>query len=109
MKARMPYMATVMSPYYARFGRSGKVRLKFLPESKGKITLSYIRMPTAYTSSWTPDDYSAPAELEELIVDYAVVRGKIQDEEPQQVQLLWQAWFQSAGLEPNLDMTGVEE
>ena len=42
-----------------------------------------------------PDAYSPPLEWEKFLVDYAVIQGKVQDEEPQQVNLLLQAWYAS--------------
>ena len=113
MRARFPYYATVQSPYYCRFGSQGKVRLRFLPESFGKVSVAYVRMPTAFyknsSNQWEPDDYSVPAELEPVLVDYVVMKGKIQDEEPQQFQVLYQEWVQSLGIETQAKVTGVEE
>lgn len=114
MRSKMPNKASVQTPYFCRFGSEGKVRLKFLPESSGKVHVNFVRMPTAYFwnndgDQWTPDAYSAPAELEPFLVDYVVLQGKIQDEEPQQFQMLYQAWMQSLQIESQAITTGVEE
>lgn len=113
MATRSPLLHTTRNPAFCVSGNSGNVALNFWPVSDGPVSVTAIRKPTAYTNPiaapfWAPDQYSLPPELELLAVDYAVVQGKIQDEEPQQAQLLYQMWVQQAGLEGQVEGLGVQ-
>lgn len=109
ISTRTPLLHTTRNPSYCISGDGGQVQLQFWPEGPGPVLVKAIRKPTAYADDdlWTPGTYTLPVELELLAVDYAVLQGKIQDEEMQQVQLLMQAWFQQAGIEGSIEGLGV--
>lgn len=109
VSTRSPLLHTTKNPSFCVSGDAGNVTINFWPTSSGPVSIVAIRKPTAYLASgWTPDSYSLPPELELLAVDYAVVQGKIQDEEPQQAQVLYQMWVQQAGIEAQIEGLGVQ-
>lgn len=106
---RSPLLHTTRNPACCVSGDAGNVTINFWPVSAGPVSIVAVRKPTAYTvNGWSPDTYSLPPELELLAVDYAVVQGKIQDEEPQQAQVLYQMWVQQAGIEAQVEGLGVQ-
>ena len=119
---RLPLVGTVRNPSVCVSGESGYVKLQFWPTSSGPVRVKGIRRPTAYHADWlsrdpesdepiytyAPDEFSLPVELEQSAIDYALIQGKIQDEEPQQVQLLHQMWASQIGLEMKIEGLGVE-
>jgi hypothetical protein len=119
---RLPLVNTVRNPSVCVSGESGYVKLQFWPTSIGPTRVKGVRRPTAYHASFSgrdpdtdepiytyaPDEFSLPAELEMAAIDYAVIQGKVQDEEPQQVQLLHQMWVANVGLETKIEGLGVE-
>lgn len=106
---RSPLLHTTKNPACCVSGDAGNVAIGFWPTSAGPVSIVAVRKPTAYTASgWAPDTYSLPPELELLAVDYAVIQGKIQDEEPQQAQVLYQMWVQQAGIEAQVEGLGVQ-
>jgi hypothetical protein len=110
VSTRMPLVHTTRNPAYCISGSGGSVQLQFWPESSGPVLVKAIRKPEAYSMApgWTAGSYTLPVELEMLAVDYAVLQGKIQDEEVQQAQILMQAWFQQAGIEGQVEGLGVQ-
>lgn len=106
---RSPLIYTSRNPAYCNSGNAGSVQLQFWPTSPGPVSVKAIRKPQAYEDDdgWVPGTYALPAELELLAVDYAVLQGKIQDEEFEQAQLLIQKWGQDAGIEGSIDGLGV--
>lgn len=107
---RMPMVNTTRNPAYCISGSGGSVQLQFWPQSPGPVVVKAIRKPQAYEtdSGWTPGAYTLPVELELIAIDYAVLQGKIQDEEVQQAQILMQAWYQQVGIEGQVEGLGVE-
>jgi hypothetical protein len=107
--SRTPLMHTTRNPAYCVSGSGGDVEIQFWPETPGPVLVKAIRKPEAYEDddTWEPGDYTLPAELELHAVDYAVLQGKIQDEEIQQVQMLMQLWMQFAGIEGQIEGLGV--
>lgn len=106
---RTPLLHTTRNPAYCVGGDSGNVSLKFWPSSVGPVTVTAIRKPQAYTATgYSPGTYALPVELELLAVDYACVQGKIQDEETQQANMLFQMWMQQAGIEAQVEGLGVQ-
>jgi hypothetical protein len=80
---------------YARMGESGEATLQFYPADSGQVEVYYIAFPDA-ASSWSGTSSLAPPESwSGQLVEYAALQGKIQDEEPQQAQMLYQMWVQS--------------
>jgi hypothetical protein len=109
ISTRSPLLHTTRNPAFCVSGNAGYINLRFWPTSIGPVTVKAIRKPEAYAvTDWTPGTYSLPVELELLAVDYAVVQGKIQDEEVQQAQFLLQAWMQQAGFEAQIEGLGVQ-
>jgi hypothetical protein len=110
IRTRMPLVHTTRTPACAVSGQDGAVQLEFFPYSNGTVLVKGIKRPTAYedSGSWEPDEWSMPAELELPIVDYAVVQGKVQDEEPEQAAMLMKQWTQFVGIEIKVDAVGVD-
>jgi len=121
VSTRSPLIHTVRNPAVAVSGEAGYVKLQFWPTSPGPVTVKGIRRPTSYHNdfsardaedepiyTYAPDEFSLPVELESSAIDYAMIQGKIQDEEPEQVQLLYQMWSQQMGLETKVEGLGVE-
>lgn len=107
---RLPLLFTSRTPAVAVSGLEGLVRLEFFPTYPGDVECLALRRPTAYqdSGSWAPDEWSLPVELELGVVDYAVVQGKVQDEEPEQAKMLLEAWYQAMGIEIKTDAIGVD-
>lgn len=81
---------------YAESGSIGEATLQFYPEDSDDVEVAYVA-PVAQVASWVEsptDNYIPPDSWSKLMVDYAVIQGKVQDEEPEQVQLLMQLWVQ---------------
>lgn len=110
VKTRLPLTHTTRTPACAVSGDEGSVTLEFFPESNGNVEVKGLKRPTAYedSDSWEPDEWSMPVELELPIIDYAVIQGKIQDEEPEQAALLMKNWAQLLGIESKVDALGVD-
>ena len=121
VSTRSPLIHTVRNPSVAISGESGFVKLQFWPTSIGPVRVKGVKRPTAYNADWVsrdtddnpiytyaPDEFSLPAELETAAIDYALIQGRIQDEEPEQVQLLYQMWSQQLGFETKIEGFGVE-
>lgn len=110
ISTRFPLMHTTRNPAYCISGGGGDVELQFWPETPGPVLVKAIRKPEAYVNDddWIAGDFTLPAELEVHAVDYAVLMGKIQDEEVQQVQMLTQLWIQLTGLEGQIEGLGVK-
>lgn len=71
--------------------------IKFYPESSSLAILTFVASP-APISEWvkTSAPHLIPPDTwSELIVEYAVVKGKVQDEEEQAASMLYQMWIQS--------------
>lgn len=121
ISTRSPLINTVRNPSASISGDSGDVQLQFWPTSPGPVAVKGINKPTVYDNTWTtldgdgdpiydwtPDTYTLPLELETAAVDYAVLMGRVQDEETQQVQQLVQMWGQSVGIEVKIPGLGVD-
>lgn len=121
ISTRSPLIHTVKNPSACVSGDSGSVLLQFWPSSPGPVSVKGVRKPTAYHNNytstdefgdpiydWAPDTYTLPVELETAAVDYAVIQGKVQDEEPEQVQILSQMWAQSIGIETKIPGIGAD-
>lgn len=109
-ETRTPMLYTTRTPACAVTGEGGAVHLDFFPTFTGDVEIKAIKRPTAYedSPSWVPDQWSIPVELETAMIDYAVIQGKVQDEEPEQAQMLMQHWAQATGLEIRTDAIGVD-
>jgi len=71
--------------------------IRFYPETSASATLTFVTSP-APVSKWaktTAPHLIPPDTWSELIVEYAVMKGKIQDEEEQAATMLYQMWMQS--------------
>lgn len=104
-----PYSSTEIDPTYAVSGVGGMVTLRFWPESMAATTVEYIHRPAQYSlEGWDPlGRYTPPPEAEDIIVDYAVIQGKIQDEELEQAMALWNQWKERYQIEAGPETLGV--
>lgn len=78
---------------YAETGVGGQVLLSFLPDDViADVILSYVHLP-APVNDWTASNsYAPPVSWTSFLARYAAIQAKIQDEEPEQAQLLFQMW-----------------
>ena len=105
-----PLLFTTRNPAFAVSGEAGALKLQFWPASLGPVSVKGIKRPTAFENDagWAPDQWSLPAELELNAIDYAVIQGKIQDEEIEQATILKKEWTQELGIEMQIDALGVD-
>ena len=106
IKTKLPMLHTQSNPAFAVSGVAGELVLMFYPESPGACEIRVAAIPTSYTS--IQDEFSAPLTWEDHIVDFAVLQGKIQDEEPEQTSLLLQEWMASIQVAMQLPSLGVD-
>lgn len=83
------------SPLACVSGTAGRIAVKFYPETSGQIIVDYVRKPNSYLDTYdSGSEYYLPQEFEQFLISYAVIQGRIQDEEPGLAQQQAQIWYQ---------------
>jgi len=88
----------------------GKAVIKFFPETNLSVSLTFVTSPapvTAWKKTVSPH-LIPPDSWSELIVEYAVMKGKIQDEEEQAASMLYQMWTQSVNVFVGSEVLGTD-
>lgn len=96
VRDNLPSLHTDNSPACSLSSNAaGAAVLKFLPETSATVSVLYVASPAPIVE-WEPATVAPhlvpPDTWAELIVDYAVMKGKIQDEEEQAASMLYQMW-----------------
>lgn len=81
-------------------GGSAGMSLSFFPEDSGTAELRFICYPEEYVlgEDQSALGYLPPKSWEKILVDYAVMRGRLQDEEPGQAEQQYKFWMDSVKL-----------
>lgn len=107
----MPALHTTNNPACSFTGLdSGKSVIKFIPISNTLAFITFVTSP-APIEDWEITDSPhliPPDTWAELIVEYATVKGKIQDEEEQAATMLYQMWLQSVQAFGQQEVVGTD-
>jgi hypothetical protein len=93
-----PYKYTAGNPAYSVIQTAAGASVQVYPQdATAALSVSYVPFPFDYNvatvdEATVGDETSVPAPLEHLIIDYAGIMYRVQDEEPGQFQLYEAAW-----------------
>lgn len=83
-------------PAWAKTKRGAEVSISIYPSGSSMMTqITFLPYPFIYSSSSpteAPDDTAVPATLEGMLIEYAAMLARIQDEEPAQYNMYMQDW-----------------
>lgn len=97
-KKLTPLIFDRTNPLACQTGTIASPVIEFFPADTGDVVIQAVIAPSAYAMDGgydENDDLYPPVSWERLIIDYAVMRGRTQDEEPGQANLQYQMWIQA--------------
>jgi hypothetical protein len=106
----VPMTHTSRNPICAVSGSGGNTVLEFFPRTNAPAEVIAVVAPEQITAEgWTPGEYAPPPSWALGMVDYAVIQGKIQDEEPEQAAFLLKSWQENLQVEMGSGFIGMDE